>query len=255
MLWRTSDVLGRSVRASDGDVGSVADLLFDDETWTIRWVVVDTGGWLPGRKVLVATSAFEQPLAAERNLAVDVTRQRIEEGPSIDAAAPVSRQMERDVTSFFGWWPYWEGAYPPSAIGVPFTPAAGMAPAPLRDGPRQREADRPQGDPHLRSTSEVVGYYIHASDGDIGHVEDFVGDDDGWAIRYMMVDTRNWWPGRKVIVSPRWITSVSWGERMVYVDLTRDQIKASPEYDHGVGIERGYEDRLFGHYGRQGYWT
>jgi hypothetical protein len=111
------------------------------------------------------------------------------------------------------------------------------------------------GDPHLRSTQEVLGYYIHASDGDLGHVEDFIVDDDNWTIRYMVVDTRNWLPGKKVLVAPEWITEVSWGESKVYVDLTQDAIKDSPEYDPTETVNRLYEERLYDFYGRPKYWS
>ena len=109
-------------------------------------------------------------------------------------------------------------------------------------------------DRHLRSTQEVTGYYIGATDGEIGHVEDFIIDDESWSIRYIVVDTRNWWPGKKVLASPEWIEKVSWADSTVYVELTRAAIKSAPEYDASSPIDRDYEDRLHTHYGRQGYW-
>ncbi len=112
-----------------------------------------------------------------------------------------------------------------------------------------------RGDPHLRSTKEVEGYYIRATDGEIGHVEDFVVDDEEWAIRYVVVDTRNWLPGRKVLVSPRWISHLSWPQKEVYVDLTRDETKSAPEWDPDAPLDRQYEMRLHEHYGRPPYWV
>jgi hypothetical protein len=107
---------------------------------------------------------------------------------------------------------------------------------------------------HLRSTNEVSTYNIQALDGEIGHVEDFIIDDETWAIRYLVIDTQNWWPGKKVLISPQWIDRVSWGESKIFVNLTREIIKNSPEYTDESLLFRDYESRLHGHYERQGYW-
>ena len=106
----------------------------------------------------------------------------------------------------------------------------------------------------LRSVDEVIGYNIQATDGDIGHVEEFIVDDDTWIIRWFVVDTRNWLPGRKVLVAPDWVTRTSWGDRDVHVDVTRARIKDCPEYDPGLPINRRYEQQLYDYYGRPVYW-
>ncbi|MBK9166200.1 MAG: PRC-barrel domain-containing protein [Bryobacterales bacterium] len=110
------------------------------------------------------------------------------------------------------------------------------------------------GDPHLRSVREVSGYRIRAADGEIGRVADFIVDTDGWAIRYLVVDTRNWLPGRKVLVAPRWVQSIDWGDRLVHVRLHREDIKNSPEFDPNEPVNREYEARLYDYYGRPRYW-
>jgi hypothetical protein len=109
-------------------------------------------------------------------------------------------------------------------------------------------------DHHLRSTHAVTGYHIQATDGEIGHVEDFIIDDETWTIRYLLVNTLNWWPGKKVLVSPLWIDRVSWGESKVFVNLSRETIKHSPEYTEEFLLTRDYEDELHRHYNRRGYW-
>src|SRR5690606_35925157 len=110
------------------------------------------------------------------------------------------------------------------------------------------------GDPHLQSARHVAGYHIHATDDDIGHVEEFLVDDADWTIRYLIVDTRNWWPGKRVLVSPRWISKVSWGDRNVHVDVSRKTVEASPEFDPETVVDRGYEERLHEHYRMPAYW-
>ena len=101
----------------------------------------------------------------------------------------------------------------------------------------------------------MSGYHIAATDGDIGHVQDFLVDDATWAIHYLVVDTSNWWFGKKVLVSPEWIDRVDWADAKVYVGVTREQIRKSPEYDPSDPVERDYEPRLHDHYGRPSYWS
>jgi sporulation protein YlmC with PRC-barrel domain len=125
-------------------------------------------------------------------------------------------------------------------------------------GPRKMEKTNQGGkawDSHLRSTHEVSGYHIQAADGEVGHVEDFIIDDETWAIRYLIIDTRNWWPGKKVLVSPQWIERVSWSESKVFVNLSRESIKQSPEHTEESLLTRDYETGLHRHYNRQGYWV
>jgi len=107
----------------------------------------------------------------------------------------------------------------------------------------------------LRSTQAVTGYHIHALDGDIGHVDDFIIDDQTWTIRYLVIDTMNWWPGKKILVSPKWIDRVSWSDSKVFVNLYRDKIQKSPEYAEESPLSRDYESGLYRHYDRQGYWV
>ncbi len=256
MLRRTSEILGWSLHATDGSIGSVADLLFDDTEWTVRWVVVDSGTWLPGRKVLLPPASFGEPDPVRRELPVDATREQVKESPGIDMDAPVSRRMEADLSAHYGWSPYWAAAYPPMAAAVPPYPTAGAAQAVAADATRAapREEVEREGDPHLRSASEVTGYHIHATDGEIGHVEDFLVDGETWAIRYMMVDTKNWWPGKMVLVAPRWLRDVNWSDRSVSVDLSRSQVKESPEYEALTDLDRPFEERLYRHYGFPPYW-
>lgn len=109
-------------------------------------------------------------------------------------------------------------------------------------------------DPHLRSTHDAIGHAIEATDGDIGHVGDFILDDDAWTIRYLIVDTWTWLPGRKVLIAPRWIKRISWNESKVFVDLLCDEVKHSPAIHEDELIMRNYEISLHEHYKRQGYW-
>jgi hypothetical protein len=177
---------------------------------------------------------------------VDLTQKQIENSPALNSETPVSRQFEEAYYGYYGWPMYWHGAHRWGAY--PFIGRAREEQAELAPGEKTW-------DPHLRSTEAVKGYYIEAEDGMIGHVEDFIIDDETWAIRYMVVDTKNWWPGKKVLISPRWIERVCWDESKVFVRLSREAIKEAPEYSDALMLTREYEEGLHGHYRRPGYWS
>lgn len=227
-------LFGFEIRATDGPIGKADDFYFDDISWTVRYVVVNTGGWLTGRQVLISPSAVLKPEWERNVLPVDLTREQIQKSPGIASDAPVSKQHELEMYKYYGWPPYWSGG----------APAGAVPPAVYSLGPEDRE----QGDPHLRSSNEVVNYKIQADDGKIGHVEDFLVDDWGWIIRYMVVDTRDWLPGRKVLVAVNWIRDIEWVNSSVFVRVSRETIKKAPEYLDPSDVTSEYEERLFGYY-------
>jgi sporulation protein YlmC with PRC-barrel domain len=239
-----NDLAGYTVRASDGDIGTVYEFYFDDQGWTIRYLVVDTGRWLSGRKVLVSPAAFDKPDWESRTFPVNLTKEQVRNSPSIDTDKPVSRQHETELHGYYGWPIYWGNN---SAFsGFQASPLLIMETVDEEEAP----AEEPESDTHLRSTAQVTGNHIEATNGEIGHVEDFMVDEETWAIRYLLVDTRNWLPGKKVLVSPRWIKKVSWAESKVIVDLTCDAIKNSPEFDPLKPVTLDYEGELHDYYGR-----
>jgi len=245
MLISAKDFKNFKLRAKDGeDIGHAREFYFDDKYWTVRYLVADTGGWLTGRAVLISPYALEPVNAVERVLPVSLTKKQIEDSPSLETHEPVSRQFETHYYDYYGWPNYGFGSY-----------AWGAYPYLLRDQPYERSVDGVQDwDPHLRSTRAVTGYNIQALDGEIGHVEDFVIDAETWSIRYLVVDTKNWWPGKRVLISPQWIERVSWVELMVYLSLSRERIKQAPEYRPEF-LNRDYETSLYHHYEQPEYWN
>jgi hypothetical protein len=260
MLRTLSSLHGFTMGATDGDIGRVVDCYFDDQSWTVRHLVVDTGGWLEGRQVLLSPMSLRGVDWDNSRIAVNLTKAQIENSPSIDTDKPISRQREMEFYGYYGMPYYWTGPYRWGLSGAPFAQggAAGIAPVPPASGTAGARggvpAEEPEGDPHLRSSGTVTGYYIRAGDGEIGHVEDFVVDDEDWAIRYLIVDTRNWLPGKHVLVSPDWIERISWAESTVSVHMTREAVENSPEYDPSRPVDRPYENRLYDYYGRPRYW-
>jgi len=245
MLHKAKILKGYKLDSLDGEFGAVKEFYFDDQHWTIRYLVASTEGWLTSRLVLISPYALLGAIKAEQHLAVDLTKKQIEDSPPLSEDKPVSRQFEQSYYGYYGYPVYWNGPFSWGAYPYPV-----RNPEPLQQSTPGEEP----GDPHLRSTDAVSGYEIQAKDGELGHVEDFIIDDETWAIRYLVVATRNWWPGKKVLVSPQWIERVSWKESKVFVNLSRQAIKESPEYTEEALITRDYETGLHGHYQRPGYW-
>jgi uncharacterized protein YrrD len=264
MLRSVKDLEGYAVGATDGDIGHVKDFYFDDQAWVIRYLVVDAGTWLSSRKVLVSPIAIGRPEWDRRSLHVWLTKAQVKDSPDIDTDKPVSRQHEMAYSSYYGYPNYWGGGgywgggmYPnlmlpdeggfgsPQAIRLENENAHALA-----------DIDRGQGeDPHLRSCREVMTYHVHASDGDIGHVEGMLVDDQTWAIRYLIVNTSNWWLGHQLLIAPQWIDDVSWFDSAVSVRMTRQAIKEAPAYDPIAPLQRRDEAELYDHYGSPVYWS
>ncbi|RPI76911.1 MAG: PRC-barrel domain containing protein [Desulfobacteraceae bacterium] len=245
MLNKAKTLKGYRLDGRDGEMGKVREFYFDDRYWTIRYLVVDTGTWLRERQVLISPYALGAVNKEEELIAVDLTKKQIEDSPTLDSDKPVSRQFEERYHGYYGWPLYWSG---PHRWG--FFPSIERNP---KEWKKTIESEKAW-DPHLRSTLGVSGHHIQAVDGEIGHVEDFIVDDGMWAIRYLIVDTRNGWlGGKKVLISPRWIERVSWNELKVFVNLSREAVKQSPEYTEESLPTRDYETKLHRHYNRQEY--
>jgi sporulation protein YlmC with PRC-barrel domain len=248
MQYRAKDLEGYAIAATDDDIGKLDDFYFDDESWTIRYLVVETGNWLLNRKVLISPFALSSADLPKERLHVTLTKKQVEESPGIDTDKPVSRQHEASFHDYYDYPYYWSGPF-----------LWGPSPQPRLPIETQRVIEKAlakseeTNDVHLRSANEVTGYHIAATDGDIGHVEDFIVDAETWEIRYLVVDTQNWWPGKKVLVAPLWIDRVSWIDSKVYAGLSRETIKNAPEY-HPKTFNRNYEEMLYDYYKRPKYW-
>jgi sporulation protein YlmC with PRC-barrel domain len=241
MLRNVSLIHGYAIAASDGQIGSVSDFLFDDASWSIRWLVVRTGSWLSGRKVLLPPGALGQIYSEGEEFTVQLTKSQIEKSPDVDTERPVSRQFEASIYDYYGWDPYWTGGlfmggYPSIDDSSPE--------AHLDIRRKHQEND----DPHLRSAKAVTGYHIHAADGEVGHVEDLLVDDTKWKIRFLLVDTNNWLPGKKVLIPPRSVKRIDWGDRRVNLDVRREQVQNSPTYDPSTVVDAAYEESFYEYY-------
>jgi hypothetical protein len=229
MLQSIKQLYGKKLGASDGEIGHVKDFYFDDQNWVVRYVIADTGNWLPGRRVLISPHAFGGIHQSGDSLLVNLTRKQIENCPLIEAHKPVSRQYEEEYYRYYGWPTYWQGEglwgsfgdFP--VLGAPpgVSPGSKVAAA----GPKTVRADV-----HLRSTQAVKGYSLHASDGIIGHVCDFMMDDLKWVIGELVIKTGNRFTGKEVPLPVANVDRISYEESMVYVNLTREVIEQGPAH-------------------------
>ncbi len=226
MLRNVDTLLGSALGASDGEIGKVGDLYFDDQGWAVRYLVVQTGGLFKNRKVLITPWRVSRVDAERRVLEADLTQAEVAASPDAESDKPLSECMEILYYPHHFWPPSYED---------------------------ERCGD--DADVHLRSMDEVRRYAVAATDGDIGHVAGFVVDDSDWMVRYLIVDTRTLWPGKHVLVSQQWIEEADWNADRLRVNLTRAAIKESPAYDTHAAVTREYETDLCRFYNREGYWT
>lgn len=222
MLKNLDELQGHQLAAADGDIGHVKDFYFDDKQWVIRYLVADTGSWLEGRLVLLSPHAFGAIGPDGKTLHINLTRQQIENSPSIESHKPVSRQYEVDYYRYYGWPAYWDGG---SIWGF------GGFPVVLPPSKDQLEAHQHphRADKHLQSARAVTGYRIHATDGEIGSVRGLLVDDRSWAIREMVVEAGHWYAGKEVLIPPDKIARVSYEDSAVFVNLTKADIQRTAE--------------------------
>jgi hypothetical protein len=255
MLFAVSGLQGCRIAASDGRIGAVKDFLFDDQSWKIRWMVVDTGDWLPGRKVLIPPSAIA-PLevppkprlpmmspGASLEVSVNLTMQQIEASPEAREDDPVTKDMEGLLYDYYGLDAGWAATN--SGESAIVAEAAEHQSDYIETGPGS--------EPHLRSVASVNGYHVHATDGELGHVENLLADDANWEIQYLVISTRSWWPGKIVQLARYAVTDIDWLDRQVKLNVTRDQVKSAPAWDPLAMTDEVSEEQLHRHFGWPGY--
>lgn len=251
MLYRAEDILNQKVEATDGVVGIVKDLYFDDLSWTLRYLVVDTGGWLTGRNILIGAESLVEYSEERAVVVTRLSQMQIENSPAADSGQPISRLSEIQLSQYYGWSPYWSA--PPGLFPWSKTysfPRDSSAP---NGGPASSQFEtefemQSRAEPNLRSFADLKSYGLHASDGDIGQVEDLLIEPETWRITHLITDTRLWWPGGLVVIDRALIDRINWTERQIVVSLTRDEVKNSPAYDKNYLLNEHYQTELSVYY-------
>jgi sporulation protein YlmC with PRC-barrel domain len=248
MLRSLNEILGYKLTGRDGQLGKVHDFFFSDDDWTIRYLVMDTGPWIFGRKVLISPHVLQQPVWESESIPVNLTRDEVESSPDIDVAKPVSRKYEEELLTHYNWPVYW-GATPTQSGHPIFV-------SPYLFTNKNDNNDDVAMQSHLRSATELMDYQIFATDGKVGSMTDFILDDENWQIRYMIVNTAGSEldADKKVLVALEWISRINVGSREIQIDLTRDAIKFSPAFDPTLPVNRQYEEVLYDYHGKPKYW-
>ena len=241
-------LVGFTIGATDGEIGKVEEFYFDDTTWTVRYMIVKTGGWLTGREVLISPEAILKPDWDNKIIPVNLTREQVENSPDIDTDKPISRQEEEKLFAYYPWQSYYDAGLYGEGIGMmgtfPLTPL--VTENILEEGEAKNE---PEIKTHLRSTHEMKGYTIHATDGEIGKISDFILNEQTWQITFIVVKTGNLFSEKKVLISPSWIREVKWNVQEAIINVSVDAVKNSPEYDPSRPVETDYTQGLHDHYG------
>jgi sporulation protein YlmC with PRC-barrel domain len=206
MLIAAKHAYGIVLEGPQGRVGTLYDVLFDDRTWKVRHLMVSIDRWFLGRQVLVDPDVVERADWHDLKLSVRLTKEQVEQCPKVQSDLPVARQQEAAASQALVSEAYWPGP--------------------------------PEGDPHLRSTKVLSGLHIHCTDGMLGHVDDFVVDDETWTVRHIVLETRNWWPGKHVLVAIGAIRSIRWADGQIHLGLSRQEILDRPAYEGFVPSEQ-----------------
>lgn len=245
MLRSIKSLMSFSMGATDGEIGKVKDIYFDDEKWTVRNLIVETSNWLFGRKVLISPMALRAPDWKAKVFPVNLSKNQIKNSPVIDTERPVSRQQEIELYEHYNW-PYYGiagygGIMPIAMINTPQS----------LSGESYEEKESKQlednSDPHLRSVKHISDYSIHGIDGDIGEVTDLLVDDINWEIQYMVIETGNWFVGKQILIPVKKINKIDWDSSSVHVNQTIDSLKSSPLFDNNLPVEEEFE-RIKYHY-------
>lgn len=220
-----NSLLNYNIEAKDGLIGEIEEFYFDDQNWKIRYFIVQTGNWLAERKVLIPLNAILKKTWENGNFPLNLTKNQVKNSPDIDTDKPVSRQKEEELYVHYQWETYWaSGFYGGGAL-------VGSMPIPLIEREVLSETDKKKthqnDDNHLRSTETVTNYHVHATNGDIGHINDFIIDDKTWQIKFIVVDTQNWFGGKKVLIKVEDIKKIDWMENKILLNITTSTVEKS----------------------------
>lgn len=246
------NLVGFNLKETDGEIGNIEDFYFDDITWKVRYLVVRTGNWFTGRKVLISPKSLQKADWENEEFLINLTQDQIKNSPDIDTEKPVSRQQEEALYSYYPWGNYWGTDPTEHGAGI-----FGSMPSDLYNSEVDRaEIQTPvraeNNDQHLRSTDNLTGYKIHATDGEIGKVVDYIIDDTNWEIKFLVIESGSWLESRKVLISVQWIREVNWDNSLVVVSVTTGEVKNSPKFNIDDILDESYERSLYDYYGKPG---
>ncbi len=249
MKHSLKDIIGYTIETTDGTKGKVKDFLFDEDTWIIRYIDADFGGFFKDKRILLPVNVLIDPLWDSKHFPLNITKEEIDTSPTPEDIPTISREYEKELMKHYGFAGYWSSGYiPPTHTGL-YYPARPMN-VPTKEVSEEKISEEKL-DTKLRSFKEVKGYHILATDGHLGHVEDLIADDADWQVIYLIVDTSNWRPwSKKVILLINWLNEISYETREVSINVHTDVIKNAPEFDTHKPVEQAFEEALNEYYER-----
>lgn len=224
---------GYTIKARNGELGKVAEFYFDDETWIIRYMVVETGNWLFNRKVLIPHKALGSVDWDEGIFHVNLTMKQVSDSPDIDSKMTISRAQEIELYSHYSYSNYWgepfytESASAMVANSIPSAEAVQM--------PKKQKKDS-----HLCSSEKIKGFQIQTHEGMAGLVADFIVDDVTWMLNFMVISRHNRSQDENMLISPKWIEEIDWIESKVSVNISKETIEQGPGFDPLIPVARDF---------------
>ncbi len=230
MLRPARDWIGLPVLATDGEMGVVKDIYFDRVSWELRYCLVEIGGWIERRRVLLVPESLTLDIV-QSCLQTTLTRAQVANSPAASSDMPVVRQYEKRLHGYYGWTPYWNRQRTARhSLFAQVVPPSAFEQARLAIDERIEEKLRENADPHLHSLQEVKGYSIRATDGELGSLEDLILDAETHTITHLVIDTIKWWPSKSVVLPINGILTISWEDRCIDVKNSREEVKNSAEF-------------------------
>ncbi len=237
MFWSFSALVGYPIKATDGQLGTVVSFLYEPSDWSIRWLIIDTGGWLSGRRTLLPISALGQPDPKAHHLPVNLTMKQVESSPEIDDGEPLSEDTELLVCEHYNLSQR-DGRIPGDRDGKTPPDQAAVATREVRNH-----------DCGLRNIADIIGFSIEANDGEIGHAEDFLIDIERWQISYLMVHSSTWWTDDKRLISPLSIEGIDSARSIIHLDVACQKVKDSPRYVPSETVDGAFDELFHSYYG------
>lgn len=242
MAYNIRNLIGLKVQAIDGDIGKIHDFLFDDRNWKIRYIVVYTGTWLFGKKVLISPNSVEQSASWRTKFPINLTKEKIKNSPDIDLDKPVSLQKQAELFKYYSW-PVGDDFIPIPAFDIQEESATPETRPAMPSGRKE------QLDQHLRSAREIIEYAVITKDDEkVGYVEDFIIHQlAAWTITHIVLDSKHNLPIKSTLIPTRYIKEVVWSENRLDVTLEKSVIESAPEYNPDQFTEE-FEAEIKTHY-------
>ncbi|WP_162632618.1 PRC-barrel domain-containing protein [Paraliobacillus zengyii] len=240
-----------NIRATDDVLGKIKDIYFDDKFWTVRYLVADTGKWLPSEKVLLSPLSVNKVDSENATVDVLASKEKVRNAPNKKADEPISKQDEIDLTGYYGWPNYWSQIGPWGGFS---TPAALAVADKQREIQEKAKADQKESH-QLRSVNEIkgelTGYKVEGIGGKIGHVSDVIIDEENWKITYLVIETSKFLAANFILIATDWISDIHWYDKKIYVEVDNEKVKNVTDFDIHAPLTKEYEEKLYSDLGKQ----